>query len=164
MSAGVSPRTRSVVGGLPAGKGVRMIHITDDISLHDWEIKLEFTRSSGPGGQNVNKVSTAAQLRFDVVHSPSIPEPVRQRLMVLVKNRLTKDGVIIIEARRHRTQERNRRDALLRLIGLIREAASEPRIRKKTSPGKRAKDARLASKRRRSLVKRKRGTVRSDEE
>jgi ribosome-associated protein len=141
-----------------------MIRITDDIALDEREISFDFIRSSGPGGQNVNKVSSAVQLRFDVTHSPNLPEDVRRRLRRLAKNRINKDGVMVIEARRHRTQEKNRSDAQLRLIRLIRQAAVEPRKRKETAPSKQAKAARLAAKRRRSLIKRQRGAVRPDED
>ena len=141
-----------------------MIRITDDIALDEREISFAFIRSSGPGGQNVNKVSSAVQLRFDVAHSASLPERVRRRLRMLAKNRITREGVIVIEARRHRTQEKNRRDARLRLIRLIRQASVEPKKRKATAPSPKARAERLAAKRRRSLIKRRRGAVRSDED
>src|SRR6187399_2628376 len=102
------------------------IRITDDISLGDSEIEESFVRSSGPGGQNVNKLSTAVQLRFDVRGSPSLPNDVAVRLMRLAGRRLTKDGVLVLVAQNHRTQERNRADALERLIEMIREAAIPP--------------------------------------
>src|SRR5947199_6188293 len=103
-----------------------MIRITDTISLDDSEIEESFVRSSRPGGQNVNKLATAVQLRFDVRRSPSLPERVRERLERLAGRRLTGDGVLVITAQRHRTQERNREDALERLLDLIRRAAEPP--------------------------------------
>src|SRR3954447_10310944 len=109
-----------------------MIRVTDDIALDEREIDETFVRASGPGGQNVNKLSTAVQLRFDVRRSPSLPDPVRLRLERLAGSRLTSDGVLVIVAQRHRTQERNRKDALERLIELIREAAIPPTPRRPT--------------------------------
>src|SRR5215475_8282816 len=113
-----------------------MIRITDDISLDEREIEESFVRSSGPGGQNVNKLSTAVQLRFDVRRSPSLPDDVRARLERLAGKRLTREGVIVIIAQRHRTQERNRQDALDRLIELVRAAAVRPVPRRPTKPTK----------------------------
>ncbi len=131
-----------------------MIEITPSLSIDDNEIQLDFIRSSGPGGQNVNKVATAVQLRFDVAHSPSLPEEVKTRLSQLAGSRLTADGVLIIEARQYRTQEQNRADAQLRLIDLLRQAAQKPRPRKKTRPSVAAKARRLDEKRQRSETKR----------
>ena len=136
-----------------------MIHITPAISIDEREIELDFVRSSGPGGQKVNKVATAVQLRFDVRHSPSLPDDVRQRLTRLAGKRLTDDGVLIIEARRFRTQEQNRQDAINRLVELIRRAARKPRSRRKTQPTAASKQRRLESKRRRSDTKRWRRPV-----
>lgn len=136
-----------------------MIRITAQIALDDSEIGLQFVRASGPGGQNVNKVSSAVQLRFDVAHSPSLPEDVRERLMRLAGNRLTNDGVLVIEAQRFRTQERNRQDAIARLVELIRQAAVKPKPRINTKPTKASQRRRLETKQRRSTVKRGRGTV-----
>jgi ribosome-associated protein len=130
-----------------------MIRITDRISIDEAELDESFVRSSGPGGQNVNKLSTAVQLRFDVRQSPSLPNDVAVRLMRLAGKRLTKDGVIVIVAQRHRTQERNRADALERLVELIREAAVPPVPRRATKPTRASKKQRLESKKRRSGIK-----------
>lgn len=123
-----------------------MIQITPDISIDENEIHEEFVRSSGPGGQNVNKVSTAVQLRFDVVHSPSLPDDVRTRLLSLAHGYITEQGVLIIDARRFRTQEANRRDVMNRLVELIRKAAQKPRVRYKTKPTLASKERRLENK------------------
>ncbi len=136
-----------------------MIRITPQIALDEAEIQLQFVRASGPGGQNVNKVSSAVQLRFDVAHSPSLPEDVRERLMRLAGNRLTNDGEVVIEAQRFRTQECNRQDAIKRLVELIRQAAVKPKPRVATKPTKASRLRRLESKQRRSSVKRGRGAV-----
>ncbi|MBV9858824.1 MAG: aminoacyl-tRNA hydrolase [Alphaproteobacteria bacterium] len=133
-----------------------MIPVTDDISLDNGEIAESFIRSAGPGGQNVNKVATAVQLRFDVRHSPSLPEPVRRRLERLAGKRMTADGVLVITARRHRSQQRNREDALARLVALIGRAAAPPVLRRATRPTGAARERRLADKARRGAVKRER--------
>ena len=135
-----------------------MIRITPRISLEDSEVSEEFMRASGPGGQNVNKVETAVRLRFNAAHSPSLPEPVRARLLRLAGARLTREGVIIIEAQRYRTQERNRADALERLVDLIREAAAPPPPpRIKTKPTYGSKLRRLEGKKQRGDIKAMRG-------
>src|SRR5512137_2096505 len=108
---------------------MNMHRVTDTIAIDDSELSETFVRASGPGGQNVNKVATAVQLRFDVRHSPSLPPAVRERLARLAGARLTEAGVLVINARRHRTQEQNRRDALARLVDLVRRAAEPPRPR-----------------------------------
>lgn len=130
-----------------------MIPVTNRISLADEEIVEVFVRASGPGGQNVNKVSSAVQLRFDVRGSPNLPEAVKERLERLAGKRLTNDGVIVISAQRFRTQERNREDALARLVEMIREAAVAPITRRPTRPTLGSKIRRLEGKARRSGVK-----------
>jgi ribosome-associated protein len=130
-----------------------MIQITDTIAIDEREIEESFIRSSGPGGQNVNKLSTAVQLRFDARRSPSLPNDVSIRLQRLAGSRLTKDGVLVITAQRHRTQERNRDDALTRLIALIREAAIPPKPRRATKPTAASRAKRLQGKKRRATIK-----------
>ena len=134
-----------------------MIRINDHISIDEEEIAESFIRSSGPGGQNVNKLATAVQLRFDVRHSSSLPDEVRARLERLAGKRLTRDGVLVITAQRHRTQDRNRDDALERLIALIRAAAVRPTPRRPTRPTLGSKIRRLEGKKRRSGIKAMRG-------
>jgi ribosome-associated protein len=135
-----------------------MIRINDKISLADEEIQETFVRASGPGGQNVNKLSTAVELRFDVRRSPSLPDDVAIRLQQLAGRRLTKEGVIVIESQRHRTQDRNRADALEKLVALIQEAAHVPKPRVKTKPTRAAKAKRVDSKVQRGKVKRMRSS------
>ena len=140
-----------------------MIRITDKIEIDEREIEERFIRSSGPGGQNVNKLSSAVQLRFDVRHSPSLPGPVRERLEKLAGRRLTKDGVLVITAQRHRTQDRNRRDAEERLIDLIARAAQAPLKRHKTRPPLAAKIERRENKARRAQIKSRRARPSADD-
>jgi ribosome-associated protein len=130
-----------------------MIRVNTEIELDEREIQEDFVRASGPGGQNVNKVSTAVQLRFDIARSPSLPEPVRARLITLAGRRVTQDGVLIIEAERFRSQRRNRDDALERLIELIREACEVDKPRRPTRPTLASKKRRLDSKQRRGETK-----------
>jgi ribosome-associated protein len=130
-----------------------MIRIDHRISIDERELEERFIRASGPGGQNVNKLATAVQLRFDVRHSPSLPAQVRTRLERLAGRRLTRDGVLVINAQRHRTQERNRQDALERLIALIQRAAVAPVPRRPTKPTAGARERRLQSKKHRGSIK-----------
>ena len=135
-----------------------MIAVNDHIALDEAELEERFVRSSGPGGQNVNKVATAVQLRFDAAASPSLPERVRLRLLRLAGSRATASGMIIITADRFRTQSRNRADALARLIELIRKAAQPIKPRRATVPTRASRERRLEEKKRRSDVKRARRT------
>lgn len=152
---------------LPAGRVKRyhanMIRITETILLPEDEIGERFIRSSGPGGQNVNKVATAVQLRFDIRHSPSLTDEVRERLIRLAGRRMTGEGVLIIEARRFRTRERNREDARERLAGLIRKAAEPARFRRETRPTRKSRERRLECKHQRGRVKQSRKKVPSSE-
>jgi len=139
-----------------------MIEIAPQIHLEDEELHFDFIRSAGPGGQNVNKVATACQLRFDVCQSHSLPDPVKERLIKLAGSRMTDDGVLVLEARRYRTQEQNRADALLRLTTLIQKATVEPKTRRATRPSLSAKAERVDSKKKRGETKQARRIHPSD--
>ncbi len=140
-----------------------MIHVTDSILIDEKEIHEDFILASGPGGQNVNKVATAVQLRFDVRNSPSLSHDVRERLIRLGGRRVSGEGILIIKAARFRTQERNRQDAINRLVRLIQNAAEIPRTRRKTKPTIMSKKSRVNDKRRRGKIKRTRSPVITEE-
>ena len=144
--------------GLEHEQVLHMLIITPDLVIAESEIEEKFVRSAGPGGQNVNKVATAVQLRFDVQHSPSLPEAVRVRLLRLAAKRVTVEGVLVIEAHRFRTQEENRQDARQRLVALIRKAAVAPKPRRPTKPTAASQARRLDNKRRQSQLKNLRRT------
>jgi ribosome-associated protein len=133
-----------------------MIQITPTLSIDENEIQLDFIRSSGPGGQNVNKVATAVQMRFDVRNSPSLPEEVKARLESLAGSRMTTEGVLVIEAKRYRSQEQNRADALARLVALIFQASEPPKPRKRTRPSAASQAERIEEKKRRGAIKKSR--------
>ncbi|MBV8975926.1 MAG: aminoacyl-tRNA hydrolase [Alphaproteobacteria bacterium] len=139
-----------------------MLRVTPTIAIDESEIEERFIASAGPGGQNVNKVATTVQLRFDVAHSPSLPDPVRLRLIALSGARLTRDGVLILTAREFRTQERNRAAARARLLALIREAAIIPKARKRTKPTRASKERRIEHKKLRARLKKFRGRPADD--
>ena len=147
------------VGGHFIFLGLIMIRVTPSISIDESEIREDFIRSSGPGGQNVNRVATAVQLRFNVVRSRSLPDQVRKRLIRLAGKRMTEEGDLVINARRYRTQERNRRDAMERLLALIRKAAVKPKPRHETRPTASSKRRRLEEKRHHAEIKRMRRTT-----
>jgi ribosome-associated protein len=136
-----------------------MLRVTPHIALEERELEERFVRASGPGGQNVNKVATAVELRFDAARSASIDDQTRHRLRALAGSRMTADGILVIDARRFRTQAQNREDARERLAALIRQASVRPKRRRKTAPSAAARQRRLTSKRQRSEAKRRRGRV-----
>ena len=133
-----------------------MIEITSTLRLDEKEFAFDFVRSSGPGGQNVNKVSTAVQLRFDAANSPSLPPDVKERLIKLAGNRMTADGILMIEAKRYRSQDKNRLDAVQRLVTLIQRSVEPPKKRKATRPSLTARAARVGAKKKRGELKRTR--------
>jgi len=135
-----------------------MLEISPTLAIDEAELVEPFVRSSGPGGQNVNKLSTAVELRFDARQSPALPEPVRARLLAKRDRRITDEGVIVISAQRFRTQERNREDARVRLAELIRTALAAPKPRVATRPTRASKERRLTGKRERAQVKRTRAS------
>lgn len=139
-----------------------MIEITSSLKIDESEIQLDFIRSSGPGGQNVNKVASSVQLRFDVRNSPSLEPDIKECLIKLAGSRMTDEGTLVIEAKRYRTQEQNRADALLRLSALIEKALYEPKPRRATRPSLSSKTARIASKKKRGEVKTRRRIHPSD--
>jgi ribosome-associated protein len=141
-----------------------MLQITPTLAIPDDELLERFVRSSGPGGQNVNKVSTAVELRFDVVNSPSLPEGVRARLLARRDRRLTDQGVLVLSAQRYRTQDRNREDARERLVALVLAATVVPKKRVATKPTKGSKERRIGAKRERATVKRQRSASAWDRE
>ncbi|MFZ6027558.1 MAG: alternative ribosome rescue aminoacyl-tRNA hydrolase ArfB [Chloroflexota bacterium] len=136
-----------------------MIVIAPHINIPENELQFSAVQASGPGGQNVNKVATAVQLRYDVAHSPSLPEDVRQRLSKLAGKRISSEGVLVIEARQYRTQEQNRQAAITRLVALIHKAAEKPKVRRATRPTFASRQRRLENKRQRSEIKRLRQHV-----
>jgi ribosome-associated protein len=140
-----------------------MIHVTDAIRLDESELALSFVHAGGPGGQHVNKSATAVQLRFDVASSPSLPADVRARLLRLAGSRVTADGILVLTARRHRSQERNRQEVVDRLVSLIRQAARPPKKRRPTKPTKASRERRLAKKKQQSRLKKSRRSPRLDD-
>lgn len=138
-----------------------MIEVTPEISINESDIQLDFIRSSGPGGQNVNKVASGVQLRYNLAAS-TLPDEIKYRLSRIAHNRITEDGVLIIEAKRYRTQEQNREDAVARLVALIAKATEKPKPRKKTKPSAASQAKRIEEKKRRGAIKRSRRMPPSD--
>ena len=142
---------------------LHMIHVTEDLAIDESELEVKFVRSGGPGGQHVNKVATAVQLRFDAGGSPSLPEDIRARVAELADNRISDDGIVTNEANRFRSQKRNREDAVERLVELLRRAAEKPKKRRQTKPTVTARQRRLGDKRHRSAVKEKRRPIHDED-
>jgi ribosome-associated protein len=153
---------RTITGARP-GKQAQMLQVTPQIAIDESELDERFVRSSGPGGQNVNKVATAVELRFDVDRSTALPVDVAERLRKLAGNRMTADGVLVIDARRYRTQARNRDDARARLAALIRQATVRPKPRRRTRPTSASVEHRVRSKKQRAETKQRRGRVLGEE-
>lgn len=130
-----------------------MLEISPNIKINESELQFDYIRASGPGGQNVNKVATAVQLHFDVINS-SLPEEAKTRLVHLAGKRMTSEGILLIEAKRFRTQEQNREDAIQRFMGLVRKSFEKPKVRRKTKPTKASKEVRLKEKKRKGAIKR----------
>ena len=133
-----------------------MIEVSSNVKIDESEIQYEFIRASGPGGQNVNKVSSSVQLRFDIRNSPSLESEVKERLIKLTGSRVTDDGILIIEAKKYRTQEQNRYDATQRLIAWVQKALEKPKVRRATRPNLTAKAARVGDKKKRGEIKKTR--------
>jgi ribosome-associated protein len=140
-----------------------MLHIRPGLAIEDHELEERFVRASGPGGQNVNKVATAVELRFDAGRSPALDDRVLQRLRALAGGRMTADDVLVIDARRHRSQAKNREDARARLVALLRAAATQPRRRRPTAPTAASEARRIGQKRRRAATKQARGRIEREE-
>lgn len=139
-----------------------MLKVSPSIEINEEEIKVDFIRASGPGGQNVNKVSSAVQLRFNIIESPSLEAELKERLIKIAGNRVTDEGILVIEAKRYRTQEQNRFDAIQRLIAWIQKASEKPKLRKPTRPSVTARAARIGDKKKRGEIKRIRRFIPED--
>jgi ribosome-associated protein len=139
-----------------------MLKVSPSIEINEEEIKVDFIRASGPGGQNVNKVSSAVQLRFNIIKSPSLEAELKERLIKIAGNRVNEEGILVIEAKRYRTQEQNRFDAIQRLIAWIQKASEKPKLRKPTRPSVTARAARIGDKKKRGEIKRIRRYIPDD--